>query len=82
MLERCCLSTYVKPHMLEGCKHKIELSLYWAGVLVCNISWFSMSPLPRLHHHAIMTIVGLPPMEPFLRDYSIAMCALAAMINS
>ena len=21
--------------------------------------WFSMSPLPRLHHHDIMTIVGL-----------------------
>ena len=23
------------------------------------LGWFSMSPLPRLHHHDIMTIVGL-----------------------
>jgi len=23
------------------------------------VGWFSMSPLPRLHHHDIMTIVGL-----------------------
>ena len=24
-----------------------------------EVGWFSMSPLPRLHHHDIMTIVGL-----------------------
>ena len=30
-------------------------------VLCCYLisEWFSMSPLPRLHHHDIMTIVGL-----------------------
>ena len=25
-----------------------------------TLGWFSMSPLPRLHHHDIMTIVDLP----------------------
>jgi len=24
-----------------------------------HVGWFSMSPLPRLHHHDVMTIVGL-----------------------
>ena len=28
-------------------------------VRVTLLGWFSMSPLPRLHHHDIMTIVGL-----------------------
>jgi len=27
--------------------------------LLTNFGWFSMSPLPRLHHHDIMNIVGL-----------------------
>ena len=27
--------------------------------LVTYLGWFAMSPLPRLHHHDIMTIVGL-----------------------
>ena len=26
---------------------------------VISLGWFSMSPLPRLHHHDIMTIVEL-----------------------
>ena len=30
-----------------------------AGKFPTNLGWFSMSPLPRLHHHDIMTIVGL-----------------------
>ena len=32
------------------------------------VGWFSMSPLPRLHHHDIMTIVGLLT----YRQYSLA----------
>ena len=27
--------------------------------VVPHVGWFSMSPLPRLHHHDIITIVGL-----------------------
>ena len=29
------------------------------GMGSCHAGWFSMLPLPRLHHHDIMTIVGL-----------------------
>ena len=31
----------------------------WLVHGVTVLGWFSMSPLPRLHHHDIMTIVGL-----------------------
>ena len=31
----------------------------WLRTMCWNIGWFSMSPLPRLHHHDIMTIVEL-----------------------
>ena len=31
----------------------------WLRTMCWNIGWLSMSPLPRLHHHDIMTIVEL-----------------------
>ena len=36
-----------------------------------EIGWFSMSPLPRLHHHDIMTVVEL--YIPFLTIPSVMM---------
>ena len=38
-------------------KHLYLALSFFSGHYV--IGWFSMSPLPRLHHHDIMTIVGL-----------------------
>ena len=39
-------------------KHLYLALSFFSGYYV-KWGWFSMSPLPRLHHHDIMTIVGL-----------------------
>ena len=54
------------PHASLVCQNQSSIFIYVklasdVSVLthVHNLGWFSMSPLPRLHHHNIMTIVGL-----------------------